>query len=87
VITAHPEAAQTLQAGRDDLRRSLEQNGTVLLRLDISTSGRGEREPAADQDADSSIDAVDADEELTTGPTSPERVAGLNGSTLVNVLA
>jgi flagellar hook-length control protein FliK len=87
VITAHPEAARTLQAGSEDLKRSLEQNGTALLRLDISTSGRGDREPAAQQDS-SSGGAIGADdEEPTTGPTSNERVADLSGSALVNVLA
>jgi flagellar hook-length control protein FliK len=87
VITAHPEAAHTLQAGSDDLKRSLEQNGTTLLRLDISTSGRGDRENGAEPDGSSSTGAVDADEEQPTGPTSTERVADLTGSALVNVLA
>jgi flagellar hook-length control protein FliK len=88
VITAHPEAARTLQAGSDDLKRSLEQNGTALLRLDISTSGRGDREPTEQPDGSSSSGAIGADEDdPTTGPTSTERVADLTGSALVNVLA
>jgi flagellar hook-length control protein FliK len=88
VITAHPEAAQTLRAGSDDLKRSLEQNGTTLLRLDISTSGRGDRNSGAEQNGSSSTGAVAGeDEESTTGPTSTERVADLTGSALVNVLA
>jgi flagellar hook-length control protein FliK len=89
VITAHPEAAQTLQAGSDDLRRSLEQNGTTLLRLDISSSGRDGGQPSADPEQRSSTSAIGAveDEPTTTDPTSPDRGAGLDGSALVNVLA
>jgi flagellar hook-length control protein FliK len=88
VITAHPEAARTLQASSDELKRSLEQNGTSLLRLDISTSGRGDREPAGEQNRSSSTGAVAGeDEESTDGTTSTERVADLTGSALVNVLA
>ena len=40
VVTEHPEAAQTLSQGGDDLKRQLQQNGTALLRLDIESSGR-----------------------------------------------
>ena len=39
VVTDHPEAAQTLSQGGDELKRQLQQNGTVLLRLDIESSG------------------------------------------------
>ncbi|HLI58307.1 MAG TPA: flagellar hook-length control protein FliK [Solirubrobacteraceae bacterium] len=88
VITAHPEAAQTLQASSDELRRSLEQSGAALLSLDISTSGRGDGEPAADRNGSSSAGAAGVTEgdEPSTSP-SPERVADLSGSALVNVLA
>ncbi len=88
VITAHAEAAQTLQAGSDDLKRSLEQNGTSLLRLDISTSDRGGHEAAGEQNGSSSTGAVAGEEdESSAEPTSTERVADLTGSALVNVLA
>ena len=40
VVTEHPEAAQTLSQGGDDLKRQLQQNGTALLRLDIESSGQ-----------------------------------------------
>jgi flagellar hook-length control protein FliK len=88
VITAHPEAAQTLQASSDELKRSLQQNGTTLLRLDISTSGRGDHQSAGEQNRSSSTGAgAGEDEEPTDGPTSTERIADLTGSALVNVLA
>ncbi|HET9124700.1 MAG TPA: flagellar hook-length control protein FliK [Solirubrobacteraceae bacterium] len=88
VITAHPEAAQTLQSAGDELRRSLEQNGTTLLRLDISTSGHGGQDPAAGQSRSGATSASsDVTEEPITEPTSPARVADLSGSALVNVLA
>ncbi len=40
VVTEHPEAAQTLSQGGDDLKRQLQQNGATLLRLDIESSGQ-----------------------------------------------
>ena len=43
VTADHPEAAQTLQQNAGDLKRSLEQSGMSLLRLDIGSSGA--REP------------------------------------------
>jgi len=39
VTADHPEAAQTLAQSADELKRSLEQSGTPLLRLDIGSSG------------------------------------------------
>jgi len=39
VAADHPEAAQTLAQSGDDLKRSLEQGGVSLLRLDIGNSG------------------------------------------------
>jgi flagellar hook-length control protein FliK len=47
VIAEHPEAAQTLAQNGDDLRRSLQQSGMTLLRLDIESSDR--RDPSAQQ--------------------------------------
>ena len=40
VVAEHGAAAQTLQQGGQDLRRSLEQAGLPLLRLDIEASGQ-----------------------------------------------
>ncbi|MGZ4174830.1 MAG: flagellar hook-length control protein FliK [Solirubrobacteraceae bacterium] len=93
VVTEHPEAAQTLSQGADDLKRQLQQNGTTLLRLDIESSGRqrsGQQEQAGSAQGSGSGASA---EETTLGVTDAD-VAGtdtplhtLSGSALVNVLA
>jgi flagellar hook-length control protein FliK len=40
VTADHPEAAQTLAQSAGDLKRSLEQSGLSLLRLDIGSTGQ-----------------------------------------------
>ncbi len=45
VVAEGPEAAQLLQQAAGELRRSLEQQGLTLVRLDVATSGD---DPAAD---------------------------------------
>jgi flagellar hook-length control protein FliK len=97
VIAEHPEAAQTLAQNGDDLRRSLQQSGMTLLRLDIESSDRrdasAQPQPGAGGSAsragtgtgngngDGTLDAV-------TDATSLQiSVNDLSGSALVNVLA
>jgi hypothetical protein len=94
VIAEHPEAAQTLAQNGDDLRRSLQQSGMTLLRLDIESSDR--RDPSAHQDPGAggagTGPRVGADDDLTldgvTDSTSTQISAhDLSNSALVNVLA
>lgn len=97
VVTAHPEAAQTLSQGGDELKRQLQQNGTALLRLDIESSGReGSSEQAQNPSAASSggssaaagADSADEDPAGETGVAiSGTPLQNLSGSALVNVLA
>jgi flagellar hook-length control protein FliK len=93
VVTEHAEAAQTMADHSDDLRQSLEQSGTTLLRLDIETSDQ--RRSAAQEQTDGSAgggssrgDAADADgDDLTVSAPAAVAGGGLTTSTLVNVLA
>jgi flagellar hook-length control protein FliK len=94
VIAEHPEAAQTLAQNGDDLRRSLQQSGMTLLRLDIESSDR--RDPSAHQDPGAggagTGPRVGVDDDLTldgvTDSTSTQISAhDLSNSALVNVLA
>jgi flagellar hook-length control protein FliK len=93
VVTEHPEAAQTLADNSDDLRRSLQQNGTNLLRLDIHSSDQ--RRSSAQQSetgaGSAGSSAGDGDEtggdDLTVGAATDVAGAGLTSATLVNVLA
>jgi flagellar hook-length control protein FliK len=97
VVTEHPEAAQTLSQGGDDLKRQLQQNGTALLRLDIESSGqqRSGRDGQADStsgshDSDSGSNSGSADEDAANAAaqTSADTpLQTLSGSALVNVLA
>jgi flagellar hook-length control protein FliK len=99
VVADHPEATQTLQQAAGDLKRTLEANGTPLLRLDISSngdqslSGRGSDQEGtgtssgadgADGGAEDSVDTADGQ----TGTTSSsELTIQLTSGSLVNVLA
>jgi flagellar hook-length control protein FliK len=97
VVTEHPEAARALAQSGDDLRRSLSQSGTPLLRLDIessdqrrsaaqqqaSGSGASGRHSADDTDEDDTVDAATAVTAAATDSLTPS----LSGSALVNVLA
>ena len=78
VVTEHPEAAQTLSQGGDDLKRQLQQNGTALLRLDIESSGqqRSGRDGQAgsasnDSDAGNGTGSADEDGTATRWPRPP----------------
>jgi flagellar hook-length control protein FliK len=94
VIAEHPEAAQTLAQNGDDLRRSLQQSGMTLLRLDIESSDR--RDASAQQHAgpggSASRTGTGTEEDGTPGAvgdaTSTQiSVHDLSDGALVNVLA
>jgi flagellar hook-length control protein FliK len=96
VVADHPEATQTLQQAAGDLKRTLEANGTTLLRLDISSSGdqslsgfSGSDQEGAGTNAGTSGGAEDsvepADDEAGTSPS--ELTVQLTSGSLVNVLA
>ncbi|HEY5430194.1 MAG TPA: flagellar hook-length control protein FliK [Solirubrobacteraceae bacterium] len=94
VITEHPETADTLSQGGDDLRRQLQQNGTHLVRLDIESSGQ-QRSSTQEQTgtAPGSARSRGDDGEEDSGADPVAAVANdipiqsLSGSALVNVLA
>jgi flagellar hook-length control protein FliK len=98
VITEHPEAAQMLSQGGDDLKRQLQQNGTALLRLDIESSGQ--QPSGGDEQAGSAPGSSDSDPARPDSGSADEGAADavaqtstdtplhtLSGSALVNVLA
>ena len=98
VITEHPEAAQTLSQGGDDLKRQLQQNGTALLRLDIESSGQrsgsdgqagaNDTDPTRTNDSSSGANGGSADEDDAVAQASADTpLQNLSGSALVNVLA
>jgi flagellar hook-length control protein FliK len=98
VVTEHPEAAQTLSQGSDDLKRQLQQNGTTLLRLDIESSGQqgagrdGQAGSASGSDdtdqARSGTGSADDDTAEAVGAGSADTPLHIfSGSALVNVLA
>jgi flagellar hook-length control protein FliK len=93
VIAEHPEAAQTLAQNGDDLRRSLQQSGITLLRLDIGSSDQrdapAEQQPGAGGSASRSGTGTD---DATLDPVSDAAsmqtsVHDLSDTALVNVLA
>jgi flagellar hook-length control protein FliK len=92
VVAEHPEAARMLAQNGDDLRRSLQQNGTTLLRLDIESSDQ-RRSSAQPQNASSSAAARGSAEGPDEDPGNPVAPAddiptyGLSNAALVNVLA
>ncbi|HLH65884.1 MAG TPA: flagellar hook-length control protein FliK [Solirubrobacteraceae bacterium] len=93
VVTAHPEAAETLMRSSDDLRQSLAQSGATLLRLDIhSSDGRrsgperqGAQEQAAPRRPAAAGGAGDGDQAGAEAHLHQPR--GLTGATLVDLLA
>jgi hypothetical protein len=93
VSTDHPEAAMTLQQSAGDLKRSLEESGMSLLRLDIGSSGQHSQSSFAGLAGDGSqtgsgsrpTQALGVEEDTTSTPTELT-VEPANGS-LVNVLA
>jgi flagellar hook-length control protein FliK len=97
VITEHPEAAQTLSQGGDDLKRQLQQNGTALLRLDIESSGQQGAGRDAQAGSTSGSDGSnsgsggngsgDEDADTAAQGATDTPLQTLSGSALVNVLA
>jgi flagellar hook-length control protein FliK len=87
VVADHSAAAQTMQQGGDDLRRSLQDSGLHLLRLDIET--RGDQRGSADggaQTSQSDRTAGENDTAADDGASQPTTIVLPNGA-LVNVLA
>jgi flagellar hook-length control protein FliK len=92
VVADHSAAAQTLQQGADDLRRSLESSGVTVLRLDIETARQGAAQAGHDSSAGSGNRSASSS---TSDPTSAAgddatpvtTTIDLGPSTLVNVLA
>jgi flagellar hook-length control protein FliK len=92
VTADHADAAQTLQQNAGDLKRSLEQSGMSLLRLDIGSSGQqslggsgGSRGDGSSTGNSWSSDQADKTEEDTSNPS--ELTVELPSGSLVNVLA
>ncbi len=87
VVADHSAAAQTMQQGGDDLRRSLQNSGLHLLRLDIETRGdqRGSANGGA-QTSQSDRTAGENDTAADDGASQPTTIVLPNGA-LVNVLA
>ena len=87
VVAEHSAAAQTMQQGGDDLRRSLQNSGLHLLRLDIETRGdqRGSANGGA-QTPQSDRTAGENDTTADDGASQPTTIVLPNGA-LVNVLA
>ena len=88
VVADHSAAAQTMQQGGDDLRRSLQDSGLHLLRLDIET--RGDQRGSANCGAQTSqSDRTAGDNDAAAGDdgaSQPTTIVLPNGA-LVNVLA
>jgi flagellar hook-length control protein FliK len=87
VVADHSAAAQTMQQGGDDLRRSLQNSGLHLLRLDIET--RGDQRGSANggtQTSQSDRTAGENDTAADDGASQPTTIVLPNGA-LVNVLA
>ncbi|MGC9220640.1 MAG: flagellar hook-length control protein FliK [Solirubrobacteraceae bacterium] len=94
VIADHPEAAQVLAQNAPDLKRSLEQTGMPVLRLDISAGGQqtlasfsGDQPghlatPGTQAAAIAAEDTVDTDGAQTTSRTGLS-----NRSALIDVIA
>jgi flagellar hook-length control protein FliK len=95
VVADHPEAAQALARAGDELRRQLEQNGTHLQRLDISTTGGQDGAASggaaaggfANGSGTRSDRATAPDEDDDGAPITTTSTLGLAGTALVDVLA
>jgi flagellar hook-length control protein FliK len=92
VTTDHAATADTLSQGGDDLRRSLQQAGVTLVRLDIETRGDAQSQnqtnnPAQDS-APSHQPSVEEADDIAgdAGQIEPTALV-LPGSARVNVLA
>jgi flagellar hook-length control protein FliK len=96
VVTERPETAAALSQSSDDLRQSLQQNGTQLLRLDIESQDQqrssAQQQPAPSRSGSSgnSGDGEQAPDGTADGsaPISDDiPTQGLSSAALVNVLA
>jgi len=89
VVAEHGAAAQTLQQGSAELRRSLESAGLPLLRLDIEASGQEGRTAQDSGAADGGADTDDATTAEEQEGTSAAAAVSLDpsGGAIVNVLA
>jgi flagellar hook-length control protein FliK len=94
VATDHPEAAMTLQQSAGDLKRSLEESGMSLLRLDIGSSGQQSQSSFAGSAGDGSQAGPGSsathrmggvEDDVASTPT--ELTVELAKGSLVNVLA
>ena len=95
VATDHPEAAATLQQSAAELKRSLEESGVSVLRLDIGSSGQqslgsfsgsaGDGSYGGSGSSSNSAQADGSETETTSTPT--ELTVELSSGSLVNVLA
>jgi Flagellar hook-length control protein FliK len=94
LIADHPDAAQTLQQGGGDLRRSLQETGLPLLQLDIGTSdgrhlaGRDEfTTPAGSGPSAGPADNGDPRDTVTTDPGIADLDPSGASGRLVDLLA
>jgi hypothetical protein len=92
VLADSPEAARTLAAGTAELRRSLEDAGVNVLRLDVGVANgesRGrERHPLGDPDHSDRRNGGDADGEPDPSEATPaSHTVQLTNGVLVDVLA
>lgn len=98
VVTEHPEAAEALAQGSDQLRQSLQQAGTPLLRLEIQTAGQQSAAPQQQRSGASNPDAGrsrshggrlprSGDDDGATAAIDQIPTYGLTSASLVNVLA
>jgi flagellar hook-length control protein FliK len=91
VIADHSQAASTLAQNSDDLRRSLQDSGVTLLRLDIGSSDRqgapAQERPAPGTGGNGAAAEADEQESAAAAISTGIPIQGLSGSALVNVLA
>ena len=90
VVAEHAGAAQTLQQGGSDLRRSLEQAGLPLLRLDIEASGQQgaqARDPQAPAATSANAGEAEDQDGATPDDSGARTQVQLPGGAIVDVLA
>ena len=88
VVAEHGAAAQTLQQGAAELRRSLESSGVPLLRLDIETSGqRGGGAPDSSRTGRPDATKDDPTEDQDDSDATQQLSVELSNGAVVDVLA
>jgi len=90
VVTEHAAAAQTLQQGSGELRRSLQAAGVNVLRLDIETrqdSGAASPNPGGQASPTGRVGRASDDEATDDVPAPVHTTIVLPSGALVNVLA